>query len=169
MRGEDGERELVMMRWGMPGPPQFGGVPVTNIRNTKSPHWRRWLGPAARCIVLTTSFREWEETKPKKTPTWFALDENRPLFAFAGPGCARPGPKPPRCNGPCPTINCKSSCAGIGPRRRERFASHRERQVLYRYVGYRLRSRRLHNEAVNLIIAKITKKMPLRIAAPTAI
>jgi hypothetical protein len=26
----DGERELVMARWGMPGPPQFGGQQVTN-------------------------------------------------------------------------------------------------------------------------------------------
>src|SRR5215831_1361608 len=43
-RGADGERELVMARWGMPGPPQFGSQPVTNIRNVKSPHWRRWLG-----------------------------------------------------------------------------------------------------------------------------
>jgi putative SOS response-associated peptidase YedK len=25
------------MRWGMP-PPKFGGPPVTNIRNTSSPH-----------------------------------------------------------------------------------------------------------------------------------
>ena len=38
----DGERELVMARWGMPGPPQFGGQTVTNIRNVKSPHWRGW-------------------------------------------------------------------------------------------------------------------------------
>jgi putative SOS response-associated peptidase YedK len=27
----DGVRELVMARWGMPGPPQFGGAPITNI------------------------------------------------------------------------------------------------------------------------------------------
>jgi hypothetical protein len=27
--GADGERELVMARWGMPGPPQFGGAPIT--------------------------------------------------------------------------------------------------------------------------------------------
>ena len=44
--GADGERELVMARWGMPGPPQFGGAPITNIRNVGSPHWRRWLGQA---------------------------------------------------------------------------------------------------------------------------
>jgi putative SOS response-associated peptidase YedK len=80
----DGERELVMARWGMPGPPQFGGAPITNIRNVKSPHWRRWLGPASRCIVPATSFCEYADTKPRKTPKWFALDEDRPLFAFAG-------------------------------------------------------------------------------------
>jgi putative SOS response-associated peptidase YedK len=39
-RGEDGERELVMAHWGMPGPPQFGRQPVTNIRNLSSPHKR---------------------------------------------------------------------------------------------------------------------------------
>jgi hypothetical protein len=41
--GADGERELVMARWGVPGPPQFGGAPITNIRNVGSPHWRGWL------------------------------------------------------------------------------------------------------------------------------
>jgi putative SOS response-associated peptidase YedK len=49
---EDG-RELTMARWGMPTPPQYlvdaKGSPkksdsgVTNIRNTRSSHWRRWL------------------------------------------------------------------------------------------------------------------------------
>jgi putative SOS response-associated peptidase YedK len=80
----DGERELTMMRWGMPGPPQFGGAPITNIRNTASPHWRRWLGPDSRCLVPVTSFCERQDTKPKKTSTWFALNESRPLFFFAG-------------------------------------------------------------------------------------
>ena len=36
--GADGERELAMLRWGMPCPPAYGGQAVTNIRNTKSPH-----------------------------------------------------------------------------------------------------------------------------------
>ena len=27
----------------MHGPPRFGGPPVTNIRNVKSPHWRQIL------------------------------------------------------------------------------------------------------------------------------
>ena len=85
----DGERELVMARWGMPGPPQYGGQPVTNIRNVASPHWRGWLGRRNRCVVPAKSFCEYLDTKPRKTPIWFALGEDRPLFAFAGqPGGA---------------------------------------------------------------------------------
>jgi putative SOS response-associated peptidase YedK len=80
----DGKRSLGMFRWGMPGPPHFGGAPIMNVRNTNSPHWRRWLNPASRCLVPATSFCEYEDTKPRKTPTWFALDESRPLFFFAG-------------------------------------------------------------------------------------
>ncbi len=73
-----------MARWGMPGPPQFGGQPITNIRNLNSPHWRGWLGKNRRCVVPAESFCEYADTKPRKTPTWFALSEDRPLFAFAG-------------------------------------------------------------------------------------
>lgn len=80
----DGQRELMLARWGMPGPSQFGGAPITNIRNTKSPHWRAWLSPAHRCVVPFTSFCEYADTKPRKTPTWFALDDTRPLTFFAG-------------------------------------------------------------------------------------
>jgi putative SOS response-associated peptidase YedK len=80
----DGVRELAMARWGMPGPPAYGGAPITNIRNVKSPHWRAWLKPESRCLVPFTSFCEWAATKPRKTPTWFALDESRPLAVFAG-------------------------------------------------------------------------------------
>jgi putative SOS response-associated peptidase YedK len=50
----------------------------------KSPHWRGWLKPDNRCVVPFTSFCEYADTKPKKTPTWFAFDETRPLAVFAG-------------------------------------------------------------------------------------
>jgi putative SOS response-associated peptidase YedK len=36
----DGERETSFMRWGFPPPPNLGAVPVTNVRNLKSPYWR---------------------------------------------------------------------------------------------------------------------------------
>ena len=48
------------------------------------------------------SICEWAGAKPKKTPTWFALDANRPLFAFAGiwtPWRGLRGPKSAPVNG----------------------------------------------------------------------
>lgn len=80
----DGVRELMLARWGKPGSPQFGGAPITNIRNTKSPHLRAWLKPESRCIVPLNSFCEYADTTPRKTPTWFALNDDRPLAFFAG-------------------------------------------------------------------------------------
>lgn len=88
--GADGVRELVMARWGMPSPAfalQGRQVDrgVTNVRNTASPHWRRWLVPAARCLVPFTSFSEpGLNAGGKSEPVWFALDESRPLAFFAG-------------------------------------------------------------------------------------
>lgn len=84
-RGEGGN-VLSMKRWGMPSPVfalkgRNYDKGVTNVRNTKSPHWRRWLGPASRCVVPFTSFAE---PGPDKKPVWFALDEDRPLAFFAG-------------------------------------------------------------------------------------
>jgi putative SOS response-associated peptidase YedK len=69
---------------GFPPPPNLSNYPVTNVRNTKSPYWRGWLKPEFRCLIPFTSFCEYEDTKPKKMPTWFALSEERPLAAFAG-------------------------------------------------------------------------------------
>jgi putative SOS response-associated peptidase YedK len=36
IRNTDTERELVLMRWGMPPPPKVGLPPITNIRNVPS-------------------------------------------------------------------------------------------------------------------------------------
>ena len=94
----DGQRELMMARWGMPCPPQFGSAPVTNIRNTKSAHWRRWLKPENRCVVPWTSFCEYADTKPKKTPMWFAFDDTRSLAVFAGVWCSWTGTRGTKTN-----------------------------------------------------------------------
>lgn len=90
VRVVDGERELTMARWGMPSPAfalkgRATDPGVTNIRNTASPHWRRWLGPVHRCLVPFTSFSEYDTDEAgKKVPVWFAASEDRPLMAFAG-------------------------------------------------------------------------------------
>ena len=99
-----------MMRWGMPSsqkaqldaagrradklrakrkPVDFNALlrlepdgGITNIRNTSSPHWTRWLGIDNRCVVPFTSFSEFN--KAAGGDVWFALDESRPLAVFAG-------------------------------------------------------------------------------------
>jgi putative SOS response-associated peptidase YedK len=90
VRNSEAGRELTMARWGMPTPPQVlvgkkVDPGVTNIRNTKSPHWRAWLGVEHRCLVPVTSFAEPDNgTFGGRAPVWFALDETRPLACFAG-------------------------------------------------------------------------------------
>ncbi len=80
-----GKLQWSRMRWGLPGPPQFGAAPITNIRNVKSAHWRPLLGPAHRCLVPFTAFSEYEDDTPKgaKVIRWFASPD-RSMLAFAG-------------------------------------------------------------------------------------
>jgi len=89
--GAEGVREMVMATWGMPSPPAYVknyDPGVTNIRNTSSPHWRRWLGPANRCVVPFTSFAEPNpaaKVAGGRTPNvWFARSPERPVMFFAG-------------------------------------------------------------------------------------
>lgn len=108
--GRDGSRDLVMARWGMPTPqniqmaatkkraqkleakgksvdfkellrmePDSG---VTNIRNTGSKHWTRWLTSEHRCVAPFNSFSEFN--KDHGGNVWFAFAESRPLAFFAG-------------------------------------------------------------------------------------
>jgi putative SOS response-associated peptidase YedK len=86
IRNTDSGTELVTMRWGMPPPGRMPGL-TTNIRNTTSRHWRMWLKPEHRCLVPANSFAEYApapnpQTR-KKDVVWFALNDERRLFAFA--------------------------------------------------------------------------------------
>src|SRR4051812_44760628 len=52
-------RELALARWGMPSPVfalkgRNSDPGMTNVRNTASSHWRRWLGVEGRCVVPFT-------------------------------------------------------------------------------------------------------------------
>lgn len=82
----EGERLTVdRARWGMPTPPVYlegkkTDRGVTNIRNTGSAHWRRWLGPAHRCLV---PFERFAEPGPGGAPVFFRLADGGPGF-FAG-------------------------------------------------------------------------------------
>jgi putative SOS response-associated peptidase YedK len=90
IRNQPDGRELTTARWGMPSPVfalkgRNSDSGVTNVRNVKSAHWRRWLGVESRCVVPFTSFSE-NELLPdgSRPPVWFAFDETRPLAFFAG-------------------------------------------------------------------------------------
>ncbi|ETX29167.1 SOS response-associated peptidase [Roseivivax isoporae] len=88
-RGADGP-ELAQARWGLPSPAfALEGKKVdrgvTNVRNTGSPHWRRWLGPAHRCLVPFTAFSEPARTpEGRYAPAWFAPREAGEILFFAG-------------------------------------------------------------------------------------
>lgn len=85
VRHAGGGLELARARWGMPSPPSVLKTArdpgVTNVRNTTSPHWRRWLGPAHRCLVPLTSFAEPQGAG--RGNQWFAHADDAPMF-FAG-------------------------------------------------------------------------------------
>lgn len=78
-----GSLEVAQAKWGMPTPPQYLRTKrdpgVTNVRNTRSPHWRRWLGPEARCLVPLSAFAEgkWIEPVDPSMPMAFAGIETR--------------------------------------------------------------------------------------------
>jgi putative SOS response-associated peptidase YedK len=75
---------LARARWGLPSPPQYhskSGIDrgVTNVRNTASAHWRRWLGPEYRCLVPFDRFAE----PVSGGNAWFEPADGRRAF-FAG-------------------------------------------------------------------------------------
>lgn len=82
-RATDGGFEVAQAKWGMPTPPQYLKTArdpgVTNVRNTRSPHWRRWLGPECRCLVPLVAFNEgkWLEPVDPEMVMFFAGIETR--------------------------------------------------------------------------------------------
>ncbi|MGO4569988.1 SOS response-associated peptidase [Rhizobium sp. 2YAF20] len=112
----NGDRQLASVRWGMPSSKQAlyqatskradklraKGKPVdfdellkmepdggtTNIRNTTSKHWTRWLGVENRCVVPFTRFAEPDpasKIEGGRTPNaWFESTGDDPLMFFAG-------------------------------------------------------------------------------------
>jgi putative SOS response-associated peptidase YedK len=80
-------RELAQCRWGMPSHPftlkgRNYDSGVTNCREPEKKHWQQWMHVANRAVVPVTSFCE--PNHLTKENTWFALNEDRPLFFFAG-------------------------------------------------------------------------------------
>jgi putative SOS response-associated peptidase YedK len=100
----DGKRVVERLRWGMPAPllppkksgaPPLAGRPVTNVRDTRSGHWRPWLASSSvvvgkeqhkggRCIVPASAFAEPDRnTSNPVIFRWFQRADGL-LFFFAG-------------------------------------------------------------------------------------
>ena len=116
VRNTPAGRELASVRWGLPSSRQAlfqaaskrvdklrtKGKPVdfdellkmepdggtTNVRNTASKHWTRWLGVEHRCLVPVTRFAEPDpasKVEGGRTPNaWLARDADQPLMCLAG-------------------------------------------------------------------------------------
>lgn len=112
----DGKKQLVHARWGLPSPRfvlekaaqakaekmrakdaevDFDALlrdqvdrGLTNVRNLKLPHWKRWFGVENRCLVPVTSFAEPDpaskEDDGNVPNALFARDDSKPLMFFAG-------------------------------------------------------------------------------------
>ena len=88
---ESGERELVLMRWGLipnfaKSPADYKGISTINARAEsieKSPTWRVPF-QRRRCLVLSDGYYEWARPDLKtKQPYSFMMRDEAP-FAFAG-------------------------------------------------------------------------------------
>jgi hypothetical protein len=55
----------------------------TNVRNVKSPHWRRWLGFESRCVVPFTRFSENETFASRKVKEGESTNELFVPHAFS--------------------------------------------------------------------------------------
>jgi putative SOS response-associated peptidase YedK len=80
------ERVIEPMLWGMPAPKIANtNRGVTNVRNTGSLHWKRWLkNPASRCVVPVSRFAEPDgRTSKPVVNRWFRRPDDS-LFFFPG-------------------------------------------------------------------------------------
>ena len=84
---DDGSRELARVRWGLPTPPdKLKGNADTGVRNLRNLwFWKDDLDVLdRRCVVPATSFCEPDQVGGSNANYWFALNDERPLFFFAG-------------------------------------------------------------------------------------
>src|SRR5271166_939895 len=78
--GADGERELVIARWGMPGPLQFGGAPITNIRMAW--HWDRSARHRSSMVRHADRASRPRFEKARRRESGFYINARRPFGAL---------------------------------------------------------------------------------------
>lgn len=88
-RDADGEREIVLARWGLPSlkdqPTEKPNRGATNVRHPWFDDWKGYLGTEHRCLVPLTRFAEPTKLDDGASGNaWFALDDTEPMTFFAG-------------------------------------------------------------------------------------
>jgi len=76
LKDESRRRTVELMRWGLPV--ARGGTPVIELHDICDPRWPDLVKPEHRCLIPANSFSE------GRARNWFARDETRTPFAFAG-------------------------------------------------------------------------------------
>ncbi len=91
LRRDTGEREIVMMRWGMvpyfaKSAAEFKGFSTINAKGESLTEKALWRGPfqKRRCLVPADGFYEWLRIDPKQKQPFAYTLRNGKLFAFAG-------------------------------------------------------------------------------------
>jgi putative SOS response-associated peptidase YedK len=90
IRMNEGEREGVMMRWGLIPPFLKGESPKYSTSNARietmetSPAFRDPWKNSQRCIVPAGGFYEWHQPVGRPREPWFVALANKEVMAFAG-------------------------------------------------------------------------------------
>lgn len=86
----DGQREGLMMRWGLVPffakgvPPKYSTINATIEKLTEGPTWRGPWKRGQRCILPAAGFYEWHVNEDgSKTPFYITMAD-QPVFGFAG-------------------------------------------------------------------------------------
>jgi putative SOS response-associated peptidase YedK len=90
VRLADGQREGVMMRWGLVPffakgePPKYSTINATIEKLTDGPTWRGPWKRGQRCILPAAGFYEWHVNDDGSKTPFYATMADQPVFGFAG-------------------------------------------------------------------------------------
>jgi putative SOS response-associated peptidase YedK len=90
VRLTDGQREGVMMRWGLVPffakgvPPKYSTINATIEKLTEGPTWRGPWKRGQRCILPAAGFYEWHVNDDGSKTPFYVTMADQPVFGFAG-------------------------------------------------------------------------------------
>jgi putative SOS response-associated peptidase YedK len=90
VRLADGQREGVMMRWGLVPffakgePPKYSTINATIEKLTDGPTWRGPWKRGQRCILPAAGFYEWHVNDDGSKTPFYVTMADQPVFGFAG-------------------------------------------------------------------------------------